>query len=212
MEPKTIVVDGMEAMIKPMGTDYIMSDAEEKVGILVDIECRAGAKHWPNPLYVAYYSELVEAYGTCAILAWQGRSVVGFLPFRPKDCGLPELPFCIHYFDPEEPDLECVEQATPIPLSEMDRKMLEVRCLSVRSSLHRQGLGSEMARYLIAWARENGWQRIEGWAFAQSDFSWLPDIAFWEKAAFKRGTARVFDESDPETSQRGFEFAIDLTD
>ena len=40
---------------------------------------------------------------------------------------------------------------------------------------------------------------VEGWAFETSNFGWLPDIAFWEKCGFNRGTARGWDEciTDP---------------
>jgi len=64
-----------------------------------------------------------------------------------------------------------------------------------------------MVRYLVEWARANRWQRIEGWAFENSDFGWLPDIAFWEKCGFRRGSARGWDEciTDP-----GFEYCMRL--
>ena len=54
-----------------------------------------------------------------------------------------------------------------------------------------------MARYLVDWARENGWERIEGFAFLDADFfdsyKWIPSIHFWESAGFKHASTRTMD-------------------
>jgi hypothetical protein len=71
-----------------------------------------------------------------------------------------------------------------------------------------------MARYLVDWAGELGWERLQGWAFAEPGigeaYRWLPSIQFWEKAGYQRGKSCVFDPSDPITNQPGFEFFADL--
>ena len=194
-----------EIHIRPMGMDYIMS-AQEPPGIEVAVGCRVHVdpEKWPNPMYVTYYKKLTEAYGACAILAWQDRTVVGFLPFTPTECGQ-RLPACVHYVDKER--MAEVRAFAPVPQSDLSPKALKTHCLSVRESMRRKGLGSQMVRYLVEWARANGWERIQGWAFETSDFGWLPDIVFWEKCGFKRGKARGWDEhiTDP-----GFEYCMEL--
>ena len=205
MEPRTVRVDDTEIVIRTMGSDYVMADQEPQ-GIEVAVGCRvhADADKWPNPMYVTYYKKLTEAYGACAMLAWQGNTVVGFLPFTPAGCGQ-RLPSCVHYVD--DGDMREVAAFSPVPRNAMRPKVLKTHCLSVKQSMRREGLGSEMVRYLVEWARANGWDRVQGWAFERSDFGWLPDIVFWEKCGFKRGKARGWDEciTDP-----GFEYYMDL--
>ncbi len=156
MEPKTIVVNGVETIIKPMGADYIMQDNEEEAGVVVEIECRSIAKNWPSPLHVAYYKKLIGAYGTCAILAWQGDQSWAFLFFKPIDCGFPGLLLC---HTPKSEGVlkkiqETVYHAEPIPQNKLKKKVLQVsKCLSVKPSLRCKGIGSEMGRYLIDWAK-----------------------------------------------------------
>lgn len=205
MEPRVSTVDGSPVTIRPMDMDYIMAD-QEPPGIEVAVACRllADPAKWPNPMYVTYYEKLTRAYGACAILAWQADTVVGFLPFAPLDCGH-RLPSCLHYVDDD--DMREVAAFSPVPQTTMSPKVLVTHCLSVKQSLRRQGLGSEMVRYLAEWASASGWERIQGWAFEKSTFGWLPDIVFWEKCGFRRGKARGWDEciTDP-----GFEYHMDL--
>ena len=102
-----------------------------------------------------------------------------------------------------------VESASLVPQTDLNPKVLETHCVAVAPQLRRKELGSAMVRYLVGWARSNGWQRIEGWAFADGGYTWLPDIAFWEKNGFTRGIARPWDES---ITAPGFEYDMDLQD
>jgi GNAT superfamily N-acetyltransferase len=205
MNTRQMRFDGKFTVIRPMDASYLMADREPE-GVTVSVPCRTCAKphQWPNPMYVTYYRELTDAYGACAILAWQSHEIVGFLPFVPLGCGI-RLPHCFHYVDAGQ--AAEVEAFVPIPTSEMPRRVLSTHCLSVKHSMRRKGLGSELVRYLAGWARANGWERIQGWAFEKSDFGWIPDIVFWEKCGFKRGKARGWDEdiTDP-----GYEYYMDL--
>ena len=207
MEARAVTIEGISITVKPMGTDYIMAD-QEPDGIEVAVACRAYAapEKWPNPMYVTYYRKLTEAYGACAILAWQEKSVVGFLPFTPPGCGQ-RLPACVHYVDEE--DMPGVQSFVPVPQESLSPKLLKTHCLSVKGPLRRKGLGSQMVGCLVEWARANGWERIEGWAFENGDYGWVPNIEFWEHCGFRRGKARGWDEhiTDP-----GYEYSLELQD
>ena len=205
MKPNDITLDGIPVAIRPMDAGYLMAEPEPG-GVEVAVACRVHAKpeQWPNPMYATYYRKLTHAYGACAILAWLEQTIVGFLPFVPVECGI-KLPACLHYVD-EQAQAE-VEAFSPIPKHDMEQRILEIHCLSVKKSMRRQGVGSRMVRYLVEWAKANEWQRIQGWAFAKSNFGWLPDIAFWEKCGFKRGAPRGWDE---EITDPGFDYYIDL--
>ena len=190
MASKFVWIDGAETTIRPMGEDYLMADAEPD-GITVDLTCRASAKAWPNPIYSVYYRKLTDAYGAAAILAWQDTAVVGFLPFKPHGFAS-ALPHCIHYVPgeagvPDESELTAIQRATPVAFGDLDPKVLVVQCASVKPELRGKGLGTAMASYLVDWARERGWERIQGSAFIDGDWGWLPNVEFWEGVGFTRG-------------------------
>jgi hypothetical protein len=219
MEPRTIYVDGVSTVIRPMGTDYIVGDDPGEAGVTYAIKCWPGKNIpgvWANPHIVAYFRKIMKAYGTSAITAWQDKTLVGFLPFMPVDCGMPEMVFCVIGSEGEQPILERINSSDPTPFKQLTPKILKVQCASVawNMNMYRKGLGSAMVRYLIDWAKENGWYKIQGWAFESPEiddaYRWLPSIQFWEKSGFERRNARVFDPSSPGTNKPGFDFVIDL--
>ncbi|MFP4383751.1 MAG: N-acetyltransferase family protein [Spirochaetia bacterium] len=91
-----------------------------------------------------------------------------------------------------------------------------MHCASVahRPTLYRKGIGSAMLQYLVDWARESGWERIEGWAFEDSStddaYRWIPSLEFWEKAGAKRGDVPIFSPDTPPPPGPVREFSIDL--
>ncbi|MEO2005389.1 MAG: GNAT family N-acetyltransferase [Candidatus Poribacteria bacterium] len=189
MLPLTLSIAGADDTIRPMGLDYIMASAEPE-GVTVQLTRRESGDVWPNPIYVEYYTKLTQAYGAAAILAWQDRAVVGCLPFRPQESTLKNLPHCFRY-TPEvagDPNLAAVQRDAPIAFEDLDSKTLVVQCAIVKPELRREGLGTALVAYLVDWAREHGWERIQGSAFIQGNWQWLPDVQFWEKAGFARGT------------------------
>lgn len=215
MAPKDILIDDTPTVIRPMDRSYIIGEDQNKAGVTFEIMCWPGKpvpNQWPNPPVATYFKKVMGAYGTGAIMAWQGQVLVGFLPFMPLNSGLPEMVFCV--CAPVEHTEEEISASTAVPLHELKPKVLKVQCLSVSKRLRRKGLGSAMVGYLVDWAREQGWEKIQGWAFESPEiddsYRWLPSIQFWEKAGFERGVARVFDPSHPGTNKPGFDFAIDL--
>ncbi len=220
MNPQAILVDGVPTEIRPMGEDYVVGEDPAEAGIEYAIKCWPGKNEpgvWPNPPIAAYFRKIMKAYGASAITAWQGKSLVGFLPFMPVNCGMPEMLFCVVAPVDAQPSVESIQAAEAIPFEQLSPKVLKVQCASVawNKDMYRKGIGTVMARYLVEWARENGWERIQGWTFGNPDiddaYRWLPSIEFWEKADFQRGKARVFDPDSPHTNKPGFDFSIELT-
>ena len=219
MEAKTILVDGVPTTIRPMGEDYVVGDDPSEVGIEYAIKCWPGKNvpgEWPNRPIAAYFKKIIRAYGTCAITAWQDKSLVGFLPFMPINCGMPEMTFCVVAPEDKQTPLAAIVAAEPIPFEKLNPKVLKVQCASVawNKNMYRKGIGSAMARYLVDWSRAQGWERIEGWAFAHSGvddaYVWIPSIQFWEKAGFQKGDTPTFPSDDPNVNKPACEFSIDL--
>lgn len=217
IKPQTILINQTPTVIRPMGDDYVVGDDPKKADVDYAIKCWPGKDVpdlWPNPPIAAYFRKVMAAYGSSAITAWQGRNLVGFLPFMPLNCGLPEMVFCVCAPTHTQPALEKINAAEPIPFEQLSPKVLKAQCASVNWRLYRQGIGSAMARYLVTWARVQGWERIEGWAFAQPDvddaYIWIPSIQFWEKAGFEAGGVPHFAADDPNVNKPAVAFAIDL--
>jgi ribosomal protein S18 acetylase RimI-like enzyme len=88
-----------------------------------------------------------------------------------------------------------IAQAEFPPLTDVEDKTLLVHCLMTGSSqqennpFQRRGIGSNMVRSLIQWARDKGWERIEADAF--EDIPLIYQItgsagySFWQKLDFR---------------------------
>lgn len=211
MDLRVIEMEGAAVTVRPMTSDYIIGDDPDKYGIRAEIGCAFNSR-WPNPVYAAYARKITDTYGIAGIMAWQDTSLVGYLPVIPMNCGMPPVPHCASV--PIDDRADAIASAELIPFKELEQKILKVQCLSVAKRLHRKGVGSAMAQSLIDWSRDQGWERIQGWAFADADiddsYRWLPSIDFWEKAGFTRGESCVFDPGDPATNKPGFTFSADL--
>jgi hypothetical protein len=217
MEERTIQIDGVPTVIRPMGTDYVVGDDPADAAVEYAIKCWPGRSvpgRWPNAPIVAYFRKIMDAYGTGAITAWQERRLVGLLPFMPVNCGMPEMVFCVCHPFSGQTSIEEINAASPTPFEALSPKVLKAQCASVSMNLYRRGLGTDMARYLVDWANEQGWERIEGFAFSDADFfdayKWLPSIHFWKKAGFEQARTRMMDIPDLGDDVAVADFALSL--
>ena len=146
---------------------------------------------WSGDPAREFMREMIRRYGTCAILAWEARKVVGHIRFYPiKIARL----WAGTETDPS-PVLHCAAACEP----EQDEGALWVQCVmtsrrfekpdeAVKAGV-RKGIGLKLARALIPWAKEHAWKRIV--KVAHCDLDWFYGIqggggkAFWEKAGFK---------------------------
>ncbi|MBC7237653.1 MAG: GNAT family N-acetyltransferase [Chloroflexi bacterium] len=140
-------------------------------------------------------AKLVETYGSCAMLAWDGDAVVGMLRFYPKALlsleGAGEM--CLQQEPPHGPSEALLEQPFP-PLCELADKTLLVSCMMTGSPqwqnnpYQRVGLGTRLAKSLLDWAKVNGWERVEAAAYEDVDavyrITGQAGRAFWERLGF----------------------------
>ena len=139
--------------------------------------------------------KITETYGACAILARDRDKIVGHLRFYPKAiCGLAGAGgLCLQQDHPAGPTDDFDKNDFP-DAAQIDDRTLVVHCLMTGSPqqevnpYQRKGIGTRMVRSLIAWARANGWRRIE-----VDSFEDIPIIyettgsaghTFWEKLGF----------------------------
>lgn len=151
---------------------------------------------------------MIQRYGTCALLAWEGRKVVGFVRFYPmtvarlpaqrwKEGEGPEPNIDPRLAcEPEEDEgtlwVHCVMTSRPYTGAKKDVPPTSGGDRIYRTAEEaggRRGVGLKLAKALIPWAREHGWKRII--KVAHPDLDWFYGIwggggkEFWEKAGFE---------------------------
>jgi GNAT superfamily N-acetyltransferase len=188
-------------VLEPMSEDFILWRCLHGGPLSRDsIDQWPSAAHMPWDGYsrrnIPLLIKLTNTYGACAILARDGDRVVGHLRFYPK--AISEIVgaggLCLQQDPPNGPDKDFAGGDFPVP-DELADRTLKVHCLMTGSPLQkenpyqRKGIGSQMVRKLIEWARANGWEGIEAEAFED-----LPIIyectgsaghTFWEKMGFR---------------------------
>jgi len=152
---------------------------------------------WARARNIPLLQKLLQTYGTCAIVARDGAEVIATLRFYPKplcEFGEGGAAFCLQQPYPAGPKDDLDARHFP-PLEELPDKTLFVHCLLVVSPkdepdrYRRKGLATSLARELVRWAKEEGWDAIE--ATAYEEIPLLYNIAgvagkrFWEKLGFR---------------------------
>ena len=159
---------------------------------------------------VPLLKKLIEAYGSCAMIASDGDEIVGMLRFYPKVVTAMAKAghMCLGQSHPAGPAEDLVKEELP-PLHEIADKTLEVHCimtsrpyageeatkvfsenyLSKAEAGARKGIGLKLAKALVAWAREQGWKRIEVTTHPDLDIFYgitgSAGQSFWEQAGFE---------------------------
>lgn len=163
---------------------------------------------WPrfHARNVPLIEKLTELYGSCAVVAMDGDSIVGMLRFYPK--AIPDVDcMCMQQEYPAGPADDLVDRGLPTPDKISDRT-LSVHCMLTRDPrrkelpYQRMGIGSRMVKKLIEWAGQNGWKAIE--ATAYEDLPWIygntgaAGKTFWEKLGFSIADVGVQPEFEQE--------------
>jgi GNAT superfamily N-acetyltransferase len=183
---------------------YIMCEDEREAGVTLSIHCRHLSSRWPNPLYSTYYRKLLEAYGVGPVLVWEGKNVVGFLPVSVVECGIPELPLCVHYTGglaygaERHVDLSMITDADPLPFERLETKEVRIGCMTLHSRFQGKGIAVSMIGCLVEWARKGGWHAIRARAMTDGvPEAFYPTSPWWKRLGFEpAGPVRPFGPSD----------------
>jgi hypothetical protein len=142
-------------------------------------------------------TKIIKVYGTCAILARDGKQIVATLRFYPKILfsmnGAGSTPCLLQPF-PVGVSEQLVDNWFP-PLTEIQDKTLVIHCWTIAPSFRLeslyalQDLWTHMERELIRWAEEQGWKAIELTAYEDTEVlyaQWgIPGRRFWEERGFR---------------------------
>lgn len=140
--------------------------------------------------------KLTRTYEACSILARVDDRIVGQLRFYPRVIWDMNSggEMCLQQDYPNSPADDFVATEFP-PLEHIEDKTLAVHCLMTGSSqqeenpFQRKGIGSRMVRFLIQWAKTNGWEHIEVDAFEDIpiiyELTGSAGHTFWKKPGFR---------------------------
>ena len=153
---------------------------------------------WPKfrARNVPLLRKLIEAYGTCALVARDGDEVVGTLRFYPKALFSTArgAMFCLQQDWPAGAAEEIAAADLPPP-PELEDRTLVVHCIMTGSPsqkhnpYQRKGIGQRLVRALASWAAQRGWEAIE--VTTHEDLDVLYAITgsagkgFWAKLGFR---------------------------
>ena len=159
--------------IREMDDSYIMGDCPLSDPMDPSIVCSEAcdsSRGRSRGIRQRFFREVREQYGNCVLFAWDQGRIVGFLMFFPRNVarqvGLRPLP---EHESGSEHTLVC-------------------GCMHMAADYRGKGVGTQLAQALIAWAKANGWKRIEvtGVARGDSDADWRWGWASpkWQKLGF----------------------------
>jgi GNAT superfamily N-acetyltransferase len=192
---------GEEIIIEPMTEKFILWRCLHSG----PLSCRT-IDQWPSDSQIDWERyrkrnipllvKLTRTYGACAILARADDRIVGQLRFYPRfiwDMSRAGE-MCLQQDYPNGPTDDFVDAEFP-PLEHIEAKTLAVHCLMTGSPqekdnpFQRKGIGTRMVRFLIQWAKTNGWEHIEVDAFEDIpmiyEMTGSAGLTFWEKLGFR---------------------------
>ncbi len=139
-------------------------------------------------------ARLRDTYGNCAAIAWHEERVLGHIVWMPRHEARRLRATGCQFFGPEE------EDGGTLVVVNLAFCSLSGHCF------RGQGVGRAMASMMIAWARENGWQRIEVYDTTGGLFPWdwfdvcIPPRPFWESMGFTAFNRRLRRYTEEELS------------
>jgi GNAT superfamily N-acetyltransferase len=113
-------------------------------------------------------TRLIDTYGSCAMLAMEGDSVVAHARFYPETI-YNQFEICCQ--DPSHAiTQEMVEMKLP-PLENPAERILRITCFFVHKDYRGQRLSHELIDAILEWAKNNAWKSVR--CFAYPDNYWL---------------------------------------
>lgn len=135
-----------------------------------------------------FLTRLIDAYGSCGMLAMDGDFVVGHVRFYPQTI-CDQHRFCCQ--DPNNAiTQEMVEMSLPRLENRADR-ILRIDCILVHEDYRGQGLTHALLDGVLEWAIEHNWTAVRAWA--SPDNYWLasqiclPMLRTYLKHGFQKG-------------------------
>ena len=115
-----------------------------------------------------FLARLVDAYGSCAMLAMENDSVVAHARFYPQ---IIYDQFTICCQDPNYAITQEIAEMELPPLANQAERILRITCFFVYTDYRGQGLSHKLIDAILKWAKNNSWKSVR--CFAYLDNYWL---------------------------------------
>ena len=110
-----------------------------------------------------FLTRLIDTYGSCAMLAMEGDSVVAHARFYPEIIYNQFKFLCC-----QDPDYaitqEMVRMKLP-PLTNPTERMLRINCFLVHQDYRGRGLSHKLIDAILEWAKNNAWKSVRAFAY-----------------------------------------------
>jgi len=143
-------------------------------------------------------ARLIDAYGSCAMLAMEGDSAVAHARFYPEII-YNQFEFCCQ--DPNHSITQKMVEMKLPPLVNPAERILRITCFLVHEDYRGQGLSHKLIDAILEWAKNNAWKSVR--CFAYPDNYWLssemctPMLRTYSKHGFRKiGTVMIPEAKD----------------
>jgi len=134
-----------------------------------------------------FLARLVDAYGSCAMLAMEDDSVVAHARFYPQII-YDQFKICCQ--DPNHAITQEIAEMELPPLANQAERILRITCFFVHKDYRGQGLSHKLIDAILKWAKNNSWKSVR--CFSYLDNYWLssemctPMLRTYNKHGFKK--------------------------
>jgi len=145
-----------------------------------------------------FLARLVDAYGSCAMLAMEDDFVVAHARFYPQII-YDQFKICCQ--DPNHAITQEITEMELPPLANQAERILRITCFFVHKDYRGQGLSHKLIETILKWAKNNSWKSVR--CFAYLNNYWLssemctPMLRTYSKHGFKKiGTVTIPEVKD----------------
>lgn len=135
-----------------------------------------------------FLTRVINAYGSCGMLAMDGDSAVGHVRFYPQ------IICDQHQFCCQDPNNAITQEMVEMNLPKLENpadRILRIGCILVHENYRGQGLTHALLDGVLDWAKDNDWTAMRAWA--SPDNYWLasqiclPMLRTYLKHGFQKG-------------------------
>ncbi len=133
------------------------------------------------------FARMIDAYGSCAMLAVDGDRVVAHARFYPQ------IIYDWQFFCCQDPQHAATQQMVEMDLPTVESpadRIVRIACFLVHKDYRGQGLGHALLDGVLDWARAHDWKAVRAWA--SPDNYWLasqtcaPMLRTYSKHGFQK--------------------------
>jgi len=134
-----------------------------------------------------FLTRLINTYGSCAMLAMEGDSVVAHARFYPQIL-YDQVKICCQ--DPNQAITQQMVEMDFPPIENPADRTLKIACFFVHKDYRGQGLSHKLIDAILEWAKNNAWKSVR--CLASSGNYWLasemctPMLRTYSKHGFKK--------------------------